>query len=522
MAGHLFIIRGDLRRLSCDAILIPTDAGPWITHLWWDFLHEEGIAPPSRRGGLLSDFDPPPGWGSSVHTVRYGRTEEAGPEVWLTETATHHHLEWLLMCLDQFVESASATRSPDRRPRLAVPMVGTAAGGFSDDKGAIHGALIPHLAGLARRLDVDVILATWGRKAYSAAQRARRRFLGDDWSSWNLGPRRDYLLPLAERLAEAARNGQLVPFIGAGVSQGAGVPGWSDLLDHLYRKAGGSEEERSTFMALDFRDQATILKRRLDDAGLAHLVDELVGNARFSTSHGLLASLGCEENVTTNYDTLFEQACVGPGSRLAVLPYEPVDDDEQHRWLLKLHGTVDRPNASGVGDLVLTRDDYLGLPARAGALYGLVQAMLMTRHMLFVGYSLADESFHRVVHEVRAARRGDRTSEGHVTRMGTVLTLRPEPFLAELHREDLAVEPMTDDDGTEAEGAHHLEVFLDLVAAMAADVSAFLLDPTYASMLDPSEERTARALAALGGNLDDGPIDADLRRMLRGFGGEDA
>ena len=32
--------------------------------------------------------------------------------------------------------------------------------------------------------------------------------------------------------------------------------------------------------------------------------------------------------------------------------------------------------------------------------------MLMTRRMLFVGYSLTDDSFHKVMHEVRQPRRG--------------------------------------------------------------------------------------------------------------------
>jgi predicted SprT family Zn-dependent metalloprotease len=38
---------------------------------------------------------------------------------------------------------------------------------------------------------------------------------------------------------------------------------------------------------------------------------------------------------------------------------------------------------------------------------GRVQGMLLMRHMMFVGYSLKDEDFHELMHEVRAAR-GDR------------------------------------------------------------------------------------------------------------------
>src|SRR4051794_24409684 len=32
--GHLFIAQGDLRRLACDAWVVPTDAGGYVTAAW--------------------------------------------------------------------------------------------------------------------------------------------------------------------------------------------------------------------------------------------------------------------------------------------------------------------------------------------------------------------------------------------------------------------------------------------------------------------------------------------------------
>src|SRR3712207_8779016 len=34
---------------------------------------------------------------------------------------------------------------------------------------------------------------------------------------------------------------------------------------------------------------------------------------------------------------------------------------------------------------------------------GMVQALLITRHMLFVGFSLTDDNFHRIAYDVRSA-----------------------------------------------------------------------------------------------------------------------
>jgi hypothetical protein len=65
---------------------------------------------------------------------------------------------------------------------------------------------------------------------------------------------------------------------------------------------------------------------------------------------------------------LFELASRVDGSGVAVLP-----DDPRHtggRWLLKLHGSTDKPDG-----IVLTRSDFLNMPRQYGALIGLVQGL---------------------------------------------------------------------------------------------------------------------------------------------------
>ncbi|MFW0772756.1 SIR2 family NAD-dependent protein deacylase [Paenarthrobacter nitroguajacolicus] len=57
-------------------------------------------------------------------------------------------------------------------------------------------------------------------------------------------------------------------------------------------------------------------------------------------------------------------------------------------WLLKLHGSVSKPDT-----IVLTRDDYLGFNSSRAALSALVKAHLLTHHLLFVGFGVADDHF---------------------------------------------------------------------------------------------------------------------------------
>ncbi len=54
----------------------------------------------------------------------------------------------------------------------------------------------------------------------------------------------------------------------------------------------------------------------------------------------------------------------------------------------------------------------------------MVQALLITRRMLFVGFGFDDQNFHRIVDEVRKAVRSDgATNDGT---FGTALFLQPD------------------------------------------------------------------------------------------------
>jgi hypothetical protein len=499
------VIQGDLNRIDCDALLFPTDI---------DLKHSGSFATiaPAR-------FEVPAEWGESVLSFSAGRVPENGPEVWLTLIGRSDPSEDdLATAVAAFLDGATAALDK-RHLRLALPVVGTGFGGLRHDKGSAVAWLLPVLLGHVERHAVDVVLVTRNRRHYAAAQRERHRLFEAGTSpapAWDLGDAEHRLRPLAEDLAMHLRAGQLVPFIGAGVSQPAGLPSWQSLLDEIYRRAGGHEDEIEEFHQLDLRDQATLLDRLHQGQGhYRQEVRKLIEKDRYALSHGLVASFRTRENVTTNYDTLFELACAEDRSSLAVLPYEPAGKDPEARWLLKLHGTLEQPD-----DLVLTRDDYLGLPSRAGALYGLLQAMLLTRHMLFLGYSLSDESFHKVLHEVRAARRGGRRDHPE-EEFGTALFLKPQPLLETLLGDDLRVVSVADEGECHDTAARRFEILLDLIAFNAADLSSFLLDRTFESMLDTGERRLADQLHRLHRSLGAGPIEDRVRSLLESLGARD-
>jgi hypothetical protein len=123
--------------------------------------------------------------------------------------------------------------------------------------------------------------------------------------------------------------------------------------------------------------------------------------------------------------------------------------------------------------------------------------------MLFIGYSLTDEDFNAIVHQVRLAR--GRRSSADQPRLGTVVTLFDDDLFAQLWSDDLEVvalsaAPSDPDQPTRdeiMEASRRLAIFLDLVAFESARSAAYLLDPSYQGMLTPGEESLRVALEQL-------------------------
>jgi hypothetical protein len=498
-SGHLFVIDGDLKQLACDAILIPTDDRLTITDKWASFSGMD-------RPGVLGDQKFPTGQRSMPMP---GHID--GPQVWLGNIgAAGKDDDWYATGLVDFVERAGRalleTWDQVVPPRLAVNVAGSGAGGFVRKKGTLFDTIIPALQKTCEAVAVDVVLVCWGEKPYSAAQLVRRRLTPD-----RILPER-FDAPI-RAIAQHAAQRELVLFLGAGISSGAGVASWDELLDNLRLAVEDDQPAKDSFDQLGYLDRAALIEKLLGREEFDKVLRTQISlGTHYALAHGLLAGLRTAENVTTNYDTLFEAATTTADRKCAVLPYDPVTD--QGRWLLKLHGSVTPQDR-----LVLTRTDYLGLPSRSGALFGIMQAMLMTRHMLFVGYSLNDDTFHKVMHDVRQARN---TTSGQ---LGTVLTLFPDPLLAKIWEDELKLVPMmnvahaTATAGDIQMAARRLDIFLDCIAREAADVSTFLLDPTYEQLLDDDDELQLRdqlvaALAtaeAIGGRSS---IAAQVLRLL--------
>ncbi len=509
--GHLFVVKADVTTIDCDAWLCPTDGDFHVTDGFGKALGLNGAGTLRGHGWKPGHRVLPFNWSQPEQPLIFlGDVGRARPE---TPKEVAALIRELLPVVDEFVgrgiESCLANAT-NRKLRLALPLIGTGHGGLKAAKGEVIEPLVSRLSHLAREQNTDIVLCADDQLAWSAIQSVRES------PEWNLSQHEEQL---ANELADEARAGRLVLFIGAGVSRDAGLPSWGELLTELHPE-GLTEPESQQLGKLDFRDHATLIEIKLGGRQqlLARLTEVIGRYEWIGLTHALLSSLGVEQAVTTNYDNLFERACTRRGHSveddLAVLPYGRVV--ENRPWLLKLHGTLDR--AEQMDHVVLTRTDYMNMARDRGALFGIVQALLVTRHLLFVGYSLSDEDFHQLVDEIRIAI-GPTDSERV---LGTVLMTEPWP-LAEIWQ-DLLKDCQV---GLEQTGDRHrhLQVFLDRVAHLATPHDAYLLDTSFEGLLSPTEAKISQSLTLVKKVIDEvlsasphQPTASAVRHLLERLG----
>lgn len=464
MPGHLFVIHGRIESLVHDAAVVPTNGDFEIEPTWVPLLEPD-------PGSLRPDAWPGDG---------YGRARDDRP-VWFVDVGGLSTADLATRTIATVRAMATADLPPSRnrvKRLLAVPVLGIEGGGHEHERGTVIHELMRGLLEAVRELDVDIAVVSPEPSVHGAAQHVRGRPRPDGFS--------EDLLAEAERVGEMARRGELALFFGAGVGVPAGLPAWNEMLHALAETAGVAP---GSLDALSPLDQAQFLQQRLPRLG-EEIVRGVSKGRRPSLAHALLAGLGCREAVTTNYDRLYEDA-VAATSRGTPrrLPWD--DAVGADSWVLKLHGDVSEP-----AGIILTRRDVVRFDAETGPSGALLQALLLTRHLLIVGASLNDDNVVRLLREVELFRH----SIGIATPMATFLDVDADDVRRELWRDELAWSTMPGD--TLPERARALEVFLDTVSWYAADTSSWLLDERFSGLLDERSRAAADEARRLRERLD--------------------
>ena len=216
-------------------------------------------------------------------------------------------------------------------------------------------------------------------------------------------------------LLEAYADKKCGLFIGAGLSVGAGLPNWSQLLQKLITRSvenGVMTEEKA-------EDCLTLARNSSKYLMLAEELREVLGtdfktaieeifrddNVNPTDTHALLARMKKNQFIiTTNYDLLIERAfAAAQVFRQGYKYYEAHallrDLYQRQFFLLKAHGDAQ----TAAEQIVLTDKDYRRLLYREPGYQSALQSIFTMYSVIFIGSSLQDPELRLLLNYVNAA-----------------------------------------------------------------------------------------------------------------------
>lgn len=151
-----------------------------------------------------------------------------------------------------------------------------------------------------------------------------------------------------------------------------------------------------------------------------------------------------------------------------------------------MHGQV-----SDASTIVLTRSDYLGFDANRNVLAALVEASLVTKRLVFIGFGLGDDHFHQILHAVREV------SPESIARRAIALTLKDDSLEQKAWKDKITLQPMTPHGTDAVTTGRTLEIFLDYLLMFSTDSREYLLDPAFESQLTGPEGKLKELITSI-------------------------
>lgn len=230
------------------------------------------------------------------------------------------------------------------------------------------------------------------------------------------------------RLTGLISVGGVVPFVGAGVSRGAGYPDWAGFLRSLCHSPEEEAQAEEFLRKGAYELLASSIRQRLGGNGFDEALDVFEADHPPSELAFLIASTFRDGVITTNFDTVMERAFDQVDERITTVQGSgnwsgwASEGYSEPRPLLKLHGhfrrTINR---------VLLQEEYDSAYAQGGTVRRDLSHLLRSRCLLFIGSSLGPDRTMALAHELQNAE-----PEGSLPRHYAFL---PEPDSGRVQRE---------------------------------------------------------------------------------------
>ncbi len=231
------------------------------------------------------------------------------------------------------------------------------------------------------------------------------------------------LTKVPDLLIEAVETGNLVPFVGAGVSRhaktkdGKGFPSWAEFLQELIDIACRTDcltpEDEQQIQKLVKRGKHLMAAQALKNVIPEDELDLYI-RKRFDTSnvevgdiHRALFKLGSPLIMTTNYDQLLEKAYAqeyGDTANWYTHTHAPHVQQflKSHHhghtkpMIFKIHGTAEQPS-----EIVFAEMDYRRLIYGQPGYRAIISAVFVTKVVLMLGFSFSDPELTVITESLR-------------------------------------------------------------------------------------------------------------------------
>lgn len=211
-------------------------------------------------------------------------------------------------------------------------------------------------------------------------------------------------------LCVAYDSGDLILFVGAGVSAAAGLPTWLQLAELLLERVRGASKDAVSLEEIEqlirsgrYIDALFAAKHALGEEVFNREVERAFAHRQGGELPSVLRAIAAlrpklRAVLTTNIDGVIERAFEDDWEDFE----EPTSDLASRRhYIWKLHGTLGKPRS-----WVFSRDPYDTVMFGRTLLQDDFKALYMTHPILFVGFGLADDNLDVMLGKVRALSEG--------------------------------------------------------------------------------------------------------------------
>lgn len=198
-----------------------------------------------------------------------------------------------------------------------------------------------------------------------------------------------------QELIEAMNNESLIIFVGAGISQNSGMPGWGELIEPLKKELKELEldETENNYLKI-----AQYYYDNFEPEQYEKRIEQIFGNLEDyqpNAIHELIEAIAPEHIITTNYDFLLEEQLNLTETKYSVIAADtdiPLANPKHQ--IIKMHGDFKHNN------IVLKENDYTRYSGNFPKMSELIKSYLMNRTVLFIGYSLSDSTFNALLDNI--------------------------------------------------------------------------------------------------------------------------